>query len=226
MRRAAGTLDRSVVQSMSMTKGTTRRRLDPWIWVAALSILGFAVLAMVVDRQGAVAFDAPVTAFVKGLPVPTDAWLALTFLGGAILVPIGVATVVALLWRRRPWTALIYGIALAGASAWTYVIKVTIERARPPGEPLIAAPGFSFPSGHSLNSAVTYGLIALLVWRSHLPAWVRLTTAVALAALVVAIGLSRIALGVHYPSDVLGGWLAGLSVVATVALFTSSTADG
>jgi undecaprenyl-diphosphatase len=211
---------------MSMTEGTTRRRLDPWIWVALLAILGFAILAMVVDRQGAVAFDAPVTAFVKGLPVPTDVWLALTSLGGAILVPIGVATVVALLWLRRPWTALIYGIVLAGASAWTYVIKVTIERARPPGEPLIAISGFSFPSGHSLNSAVTYGLIALLVWRSDLPAWVRVTTVVALAALVVSIGLSRIALGVHYPSDVLGGWLAGLAVVATVEVFTRSTMDG
>jgi undecaprenyl-diphosphatase len=219
-------LDRFVVQSMSMTEGAAKRRIDPWVWVAVLSLLGFTILAVVVDQQGAVAFDAPVAAFVTGLPVPTAVWLGITWMGDVVLIPIGFATVVTLLLLHRPWTALICGIALTGASVWTYVIKVTIERARPPGEPLIVAAGFSFPSGHSLNSAVTYGIIALLVWRSDLPAWVRVTTAVALAALVVAIGLSRIALGVHYPSDVLGGWLAGLAVVATVAVFTPSTMDG
>jgi undecaprenyl-diphosphatase len=218
--------DRLIVQSMAMTQAATRRWTDPWLWVAALSILGFGTLAAVVARQGVVEFDSPVTAFVKGLPVPTDAWIALTSLGGVILVPIGIATVVALLWLRRPWTALIYGIAIASASLWTYVVKVTIERERPPGEALIAVSGFSFPSGHSLNSTVTYGLIALVVWRSDLPTWARALTAIALAALVISIGLSRIALGVHYPSDVLGGWLAGLAVLGTVAVFTRSTEDG
>ena len=208
-----------------MTQSARRLRNDPWVWVAFLSLLGFSILALVVNERGAVAFDDPVIAFVKGLPVPTSFWLAITNAGGATLVPIGIGIVVVLILLRRPWTALIYGIALAGASAWTYVIKVTIERARPP-DPLIAAPGFSFPSGHSLNSTVTYGLIALLVWRSDLPRWVRVATALGLASLVVCVGLSRIALGVHYPSDVLGGWLAGLTVVATVALFTRSTADG
>ncbi len=63
-------------------------------------------------------------------------------------------------------------------------------------------------------------MIALLVWRSALPVWARRITVVVLVILVVLIGLSRIALGVHYPSDVLGGWLAGLAIVATVATFT------
>ena len=203
-----------------MTDRAPGRRGGPWAWIALACAIGFAILALIVNEQGAVAFDEPVIGFVKGLPVPTEAWIAITEAGGAILVLISIGIVIALLSMHRPRTALIYGVALAAASAWTYVVKVTIGRLRPPGEALVAASGFSFPSGHSLNSAVTYGLIALLIWRSALPTPARRVTVVVLVILVVLIGLSRIALGVHYPSDVLGGWLAGTAIVATVAAFT------
>ena len=81
------------------------------------------------------------------------------------------------------------------------------------------AGGLSFPSGHSLNSAATYGLLAVVAWwtdRLALP--VRWLAVVGGVALPFAIGLSRIALGVHYPSDVLGGWSAGLAFVASGAV--------
>jgi undecaprenyl-diphosphatase len=197
-----------------------RRRDDRSAWVALACLLGFVLLALVINEQGAVGFDAPVSAWVKGLPVPADVWLALTAAGGVILVPIGIGIVLALALLHRLRSALIYGIALLAASVWTYLVKVTIARQRPPGEPLVEATGFSFPSGHTLNSTVTYGLIALLIWRSAWPLWLRRASAIALGALVILVGLSRIALGVHYPSDVVGGWLAGLAVVAMVAWFT------
>jgi undecaprenyl-diphosphatase len=166
-----------------------------------------------------VGFDPPVSAFVKGLPVPTEVWQLITAAGGVVLVPIGIGIVLTLALLRRPRSALIYGVVLLSASVWTYMVKVTIARQRPPGEALVPASGFSFPSGHTLNSTVTYGLIALLVWRSGLPTWLRWAVVLGLAALIVLVGLSRIALGVHYPSDVLGGWLAGLAIVVTVASF-------
>ena len=155
----------------------------------------------------------------------TDVWLAITAAGGPILIPIGIAIVVTLLALRRVRTAVIYGAALLGASLATQVLKVSIGRVRPPEEAAVEASGFSFPSGHTLNGTVTYGLIALLVWRSDLPVWVRRVVAIALGTLVVLIGLSRIALGVHYPSDVVGGWLGGLAVVAVVALLTKREPD-
>lgn len=107
-----------------------------------------------------------------------------------------------------------------GSDSWTRVVKAYVARIRPPAGALVPAPGFSFPSGHTLNSTVTYGLIALLVWRSDLPAWVRRLTAIALAILIILIGLSRVALGSHYPSDVVGGWLAGIAIVSVVAVLT------
>ncbi len=195
-----------------------------WAWLAVAAIVAFAILALVVNRQGAVWFDQPVIAFVKGLPISIDTWTMITAAGGAILVPIGVGLVIALLVLHRRRLAAIYGVTLAAASAWTYLVKITIARERPPGS-LVVAPGFSFPSGHSLNSTVTYGLIALLIWRTRWPAWLRIALAIALGALIGLIGLSRIALGAHYPSDVLGGWLAGIAIVATVAAFTQPDPD-
>ncbi len=202
-----------------MAERAPGRRSDPWAWVALVCAIGFAILALVVNEQGAVAFDEPVIGFVKGLPVPTDVWRTISQAGGAVLIPIGIAIVVVLVLARRPRSALVYGAALLVATGWTQFVKVALGRARPLGGELLAA-GYSFPSGHSLNSTVTYGLIALLVWRTRLPRSLRVATAVALVILVVLIGLSRIALGVHYPSDVLGGWLAGVAIVATVAVFT------
>jgi membrane-associated phospholipid phosphatase len=195
-----------------------------WAWLAVAAIVAFAVLGFVVHGQGAVLFDEPVIAFVKGLPISTETWTRVTAAGGAILIPIDVLIVVALLARRRWRLAAIYGLALAGASIWTSLVKITIARVRPAGS-LVVAPGFSFPSGHSLNSTVTYGLIALLVWRTGWPTWLRLAAAIVLAGLPVLIGLSRIALGAHYPTDVLGGWLGGIAIVATVATFTQPDPD-
>ncbi len=202
-----------------MTDRGWRRPAGPWPWLALACALGFALLAVVVNERGAVAFDDPVTAFVKGLPVPTDVWLALTSAGGRLLIPIGIGVVLVLLALHQRRDALTYAIALIGASVWTEVVKVTLARQRPP-DALVTVSGFSFPSGHTLNSTVTYGLVALLVWRSGWPSGLRRAAVVVLIVLIVLIGLSRIALGAHYPSDVLGGWLAGVAIVATVATFT------
>ncbi len=209
-----------------MTDRSPRLRNDPWTWVGLICAIAFVILAVEVNEREAIGFDEAIIALVKGLPVPADAWLAITAAGGAILVPIGVAMVVTLLLRGHVRTAVIYATALAAASLWTYVVKVSIGRLRPPEGALVPAPGFSFPSGHALNSTVTYGLIALLIWRSNLPASVRRVGVIALAVLVVLVGLSRIALGVHYPSDVVGGWLAGLAIVAVVALMTREPVAG
>jgi len=202
----------------AMSTGT--RRIDPWLLVAIVCATGFLVLAIVLNGQGEFAFDAPVAAFVQGLPVPTEVWLALTQAGGAILVPIGVGLVLVLLGLRQYRMAVVVAVALIGATLATDHIKDFVMRPRPPGEPLASADGYSFPSGHSLLSTVTFGLVALVVWRSPLPLGLRRTVVVLLVLLVPLIGLSRIALGVHYPSDVLAGGLGGIAIVSTVAAVT------
>ena len=190
--------------------------------VAVASFVAFVVLAAIVNGAGPLAFDDRMTSFVKGLPIPFEAWLRITDLGGPILIPIGIATVVALLLQHRSRMAVISGLALLGASVWTQFVKVAVERARPAGAVLLGVEGFSFPSGHALNSTVTYGLLALLVSRTRWPTWMRAVLVAMLITLPVLVGLSRVAIGVHYPTDVVGGWLAGIAVVAGVASVTET----
>jgi undecaprenyl-diphosphatase len=196
------------------------RLRDPWLIVAIACVAGFLLLALLVNGQRALGFDAAVTSAVTGLGIPTDVWLAFTALGGPVLMPLGVIVVVALLWKRQFRLALIVAVALIGAALFTDLFKDLVSRPRPPGDALATANGYSFPSGHTLNSTITYGLIALVLWRSGLQPLVRRVGIAVLVTLPILVGLSRIALGVHYPSDVLAGWLAGIAIVAVVALLT------
>jgi membrane-associated phospholipid phosphatase len=131
----------------------------------------------------------------------------------------GVAAVAALvLWLRGGRREAVFVVlSMALTAAVESIVKVLVDRARPAfAHPLSHAAGASFPSGHAITSFVAFGLLALLApRRARLPAAV---VAVALAALV---GFSRIALGVHYVSDVLGAWLLGAAVlVGTEAWFS------
>ena len=190
---------------------------DPWSIVGIACALGFFAVAAIVNGQGTVFLDAPVIDIVRGLPVPVDVWRAITQAGGWLLVAVGATLVLGLVATGRARMALVVAIALVAASVFTEMAKDWVARPRP-ADPVAEAGGYSFPSGHTLNSTVVYGIAALLVWRSSLPRGVRVGVAAALVVLVGCVGLSRIALGVHYPSDVVAGWLAGTVLVSLVAL--------
>jgi undecaprenyl-diphosphatase len=201
----------------------TSRVSVPLALLAMACAAGFLVLAALVSRQASVGFDEPVIAFVTGLAISPAAWRAVTELGGFVLVPIGIGFVLWLLWRRRVTDAVVVAIALLAGTLFTDVVKDLVARPRPPDPHLAPATGYSFPSGHALNSTVTYGILALYAWRSRLALTARRVAVAGLVTIPVLVGLSRIALGVHYPSDVLGGWLAGMAVVFMVAAITRPT---
>lgn len=95
-------------------------------------------------------------------------------------------------------------------------IKVTVHRPRPDlADFLISQGGYSFPSGHSCTGLVFYGLFAFLVLHNMKDRKVARTMATVFICLVVLIGISRIYVGVHYPTDVLGGWLLGTAILMT-----------
>jgi undecaprenyl-diphosphatase len=180
----------------------------------------FAVLTALVLAAGLLPFDVPGADAVRAIGIPAGTWAGITALGdGTVLFPVGTALGVYALVTRRYRLTLVVAVILVGASLFTEAMKGAVARPRPPWEHLVAAGGFSFPSGHSLNSSAVYGLLALVAWRAgRLPAPVRRLAAVAGLGLPLAVGLSRIALGVHYPSDALGGWLGGAALVALGAV--------
>ncbi|MFE7815303.1 phosphatase PAP2 family protein [Streptomyces sp. NPDC057433] len=122
-----------------------------------------------------------------------------------------------LLWYRYTarWTAVWLVVTCAVAAMVQQVLKAVVGRARPVWpDPVDSAHYAAFPSGHAMTAVVTFGLLLWLLHRHGVgrTLWV---WAVALAALSVGgVGLTRVWLGVHWPTDVLGGWLLGLVVVA------------
>jgi undecaprenyl-diphosphatase len=197
-------------------------RRDPWTWVGLACAIAFVVLAMLVIRRGGLAFDEPFSAWLRGLPVPAWFWEACTFLGGLFLVALGFAMGLAALVTRRYRLVLVIAIVLIGSALLTEAVKALVMRQRPP-DPITGTDGYSFPSGHTLNSTATYGLLAVIAWRSRLSLGLR-EVAVAIGVVApILVGLSRIALGAHWPTDVLAGWLAGIAFVALGAVLIRLT---
>ncbi|MDD6154099.1 MAG: phosphatase PAP2 family protein [Eubacteriales bacterium] len=114
--------------------------------------------------------------------------------------------------QTRISTGLPAAISSAVSLAIYKVLKVSIARPRPnPAFWLVQEHGFSFPSGHSMNGMLCYGIIIFLLWRSFGDKKPVRVLCAFMAALILCIGFSRMYVGVHYFSDVIGGWTAGLA---------------
>jgi undecaprenyl-diphosphatase len=197
----------------------------PTSLVATLGgLLVVAMLAIGVSTDAVDPFDRAVIDVVRAQELRAVGWPLrwVTELGST-----GAVTMVALLTALvgvliGPWRHGVIGAAVIGlASAGNQALKAFIARARPDLlEPVVVEHGFSFPSGHSLLGMVAWGILAVLVSRSRMPTGARHGLVVAIALLVFLIGLSRIWLGVHFPSDVLAGWTAGAVIVLLYARLT------
>jgi len=144
-------------------------------------------------------------------PLTTDALRAVTFLGEAwSQVTIGVLVAVGLLRAQRKLWTLGWVVALAGGGILNEILKLLYARPRPVfADPILTASGFSFPSGHSMGTFILGGMAAYL-GVLHTQGRARHVGIVALAlGWAVTMGFSRIYLGVHYLTDVLGGFAAG-----------------
>ncbi len=146
--------------------------------------------------------------FLKVVDVALHPWV----FRAAIAVLVGV-----LFWRgarRLAWWA---GLTMLAGSLLGFLLKLVFVRARPTFDvPVGLAPGYSFPSGHTLNSAVAV-LIALLVVLPMLSRAARWFAWGAGAAVMLLVGFDRIGLGVHYVSDVVGAWLVAAALVAATS---------
>ncbi|MEB3044157.1 phosphatase PAP2 family protein [Rhizobium mulingense] len=151
------------------------------------------------------------------LAVPIGpAWLThavddITSLGGVTVLSLltGLITIYLLLDRRWPIALFIFSSVLTGWLAST-TLKILIARPRPDVVPhLVEVSDLSFPSGHAMVSAVTYLTLGALLARTQRYRSTRIFVLAAGVFLAVIIGLSRIYLGVHYPTDVFAGWCAG-----------------
>jgi undecaprenyl-diphosphatase len=200
-----------------MTDATRRISVHLAIVAAALVVF-FALAFMVKDHAGEGSFDGRVERWAVDAPRAVhDTAAAVTWLGSWLtLLPIALAVAIAeRALRKTPWPlALLPLVALGGAILLYNVGKAVTNRPRPPASLITSS---AFPSGHATASVAVWGAIALVVGLGRSDrAKVLLLVAAKLIAL--AVGVSRVILGVHWPTDVIAGWALGAALLAALSL--------
>ena len=199
-------------------------RHPPWLLIGAGAIAaGILLLGLVgffIDHGLQLSFDRAVLLTMRhgtmhGTPIG-PAWLKLamidiTALGGATVLPVIVVIAAGFLAVRRLWLTmwLVLGGTITGSIA-IGLVKTLVARARPElTDHLVQVTSASFPSGHAANSAIVYLTIATLIVQIVEGRATRIYILAVTALLVTLIGVSRLYLGVHWPSDVIAGWSFG-----------------
>jgi membrane-associated phospholipid phosphatase len=192
--------------------------------VLALGVGFGELLDNVLDGEGIAVADRPVVQFLAAHRQP---WLitvarVITDMGSPVGAAVTAVVVgVALAWIRRSWLPLlVFALGAGGIGVINMTVKRLVSRSRPPlATAALGEQGFSFPSGHTVGTTVVWLLSAWMV--SH---WVIGPRAVRVAAwttallMIIAVGATRVYLGVHFPSDVLAGWALGAAWAVTIAL--------
>src|SRR5271166_2197067 len=206
---------------LSFTLGLVTLAVSAWIFGS--------VLQDVLAQEELALFDVPIVSFLASHRVD---WLTMgmqgvTYLGsGRFLLAVVIAVGLVLRYRTGSWRALLLLTCVAiGAMTLDVVVKFAIARSRPPAEWMIVpASGWAFPSSHTTQATAVYGAVAYLIAETQ-AAWRAKVQLLTLAGVVAfLIGVSRIYLGVHWPTDVMSGWALAVAWLAIV--FTTSYAIG
>ncbi len=201
--------------------GTTdvckKRTLLVSVFVTA--VLLFAILAVIVGSGVTNALDSSILLAINSLSSPwlNTFFVAFTELGGVIVISV-VAIILTLLFltKRNYIRALLIALGIGGVAAMNLLLKSIFERARPDlWDWIVTETHTSFPSGHATASMALALCIVYLLWNTK---W-RKATIIAASVYLLLIGFSRLYLGVHFPTDILGGWLLGIGWMALVITF-------
>ena len=186
----------------------------------ALVVIGLALWAFAAvvegytDEEMLYRLDGQIQEAASALLTPgTAAALAhVTNLSAPLLVVVVALGLAGYFVVRRLWAYLVMlALAVGVGSAMLYGLKVLFDRARPTAGTAYDAFGASFPSGHAFTALVLYGLLAYLVWQITERGWARALAVAFAVGTTLGVGFSRIWLGVHWLTDVLGGYAAGLA---------------
>jgi undecaprenyl-diphosphatase len=217
-RRAGSTLSKSVIERPSHSRFA---RLHPRAYLGMHGIVGLAVAAACTWAFFAIAGEVPEKGMMVRVDLAVTNWLqvhgtergesifsAISLLGSPVLAALILMAGVVLLARRDWRHLMVLCTTCCGGALLNGVLKVVFRRARPSFASEFSVTSWSFPSGHAMDSLIVYGLFAYWI-ASQFPR-VRLAAIVGATVLVATIGYARIYLGVHYLSDVVAGYSAGL----------------
>ena len=169
-------------------------------------------------------YDSKVTEFIISFRTPTrNKFLQfITEVGdfNGYLVMAIISTIIFYL-KFKNWRyvgEIFFVLIVSGLS--NVALKQVINRARPDADHLVSVATLSYPSGHAMSAIAFYGFLIYLVYTFKLKAWLKAGLILLFVFLIITIGISRVYLGVHYPSDIVGGYIAGfIWVLFCIVLF-------
>lgn len=185
-----------------------------FIIVGILLIIFFLIMGLVLT-DNITAFDDAIYNFLinlrcKGLDIY---FKEVTKLGNTITI---LCIVILLLIYLKKDYALMLGLSTIASVTFNTIIKYIIRCPRPMHLRLITQGGYSFPSGHSMISVCVYGFLIYLIFKEVSDRRQKVLLIIFFSILIISIGLSRIYVGVHYPSDVIAGYLLASSLLITI----------
>jgi membrane-associated phospholipid phosphatase len=204
----AARMDRKSYLGLRLTVGLAIIALGLWIFGG--------LLEEVLDNATLVHWDVAAAAWIHstGTPIGTRIFLAITNVGSPVVMGvIAVVGVVTTFIRRHHLLAYAWAAAAGGGAILDGILKYTIHRTRPAyALALLHGTSFSFPSGHAMGSLIGYGFLAYaIVLTGKTIGWHKRMIFSLAALMTLLVGVSRVYIGVHFPSDVAGGWAAGLA---------------
>lgn len=187
-------------------------------------LASFIMVASSVDRGRTKAIDTQVVHWFQQFrhPLLNKIMLFFSFIGDTIPVTVISILVMFILYRffHQRIELFLFSFVLIGSTSSTILLKSYYQRERPQLEMLVMEEGFSFPSGHSMAALSLYGIVTFLLWRHVLNLSGRKILLLCSIIFILIIGVSRMYLGVHYPSDVVGAYLfSGFWLMFSIAIF-------
>lgn len=173
----------------------------------ALVILGYVIKFY---PEQLTAFDTAVQTAIQGnLPdLATQFWTRITVIGNTSVI-VSICFLLIVLFYRKQWKAEAYLVlaSIAGMGVASTALKYVYQRPRPSIEWLIDTIGYSFPSWHTASTMIVAGAVVIIVNQRMKHQLAKRVVQLSLILLAVLVALSRIYIGVHYPTDIIGGWL-------------------
>ncbi|QIL46059.1 phosphatase PAP2 family protein [Vagococcus coleopterorum] len=205
-----------------MIKNKTNTYLLATLILVAFMVLGYTVKFY---PETLTAFDQPVAHFLQQTitQTKTETFKTITFFGNVATISILLLliTILLILFKRYSeaiW--LVFNTAI-GSGLGNYLVKFLYHRPRPLTEHLVPADHYSFPSGHAMASILFYGSLIIVIQLIMSASSFKKIIQSLLVILILLIGWSRIYLNVHYPTDIIGGYLLGSAwLIATLPIFT------
>ena len=198
---------------------TPRRTIMSLLSVFSIATILLTLLAVLVTTGRTSATDSSILLWIyEHSTAQLDAFfLFVTNLGGVVAITsVSLLLLAFLIFTKRFFKATLLVAGVGGVAAINFLLKIIFERPRPDlWNWLITETQFSFPSGHASASSALALCIVVMLWNTK---W-RVLSIVLAGVYILVIGVSRLYLGVHFPTDIIGGWLVSLAVVSLATVF-------